>query len=66
MGADGVMLMPAMAYKADARETMSHFRRVARSSGLPIICYNNPIAYHVDITPAMFGELADEENLVAN
>ena len=65
LGADGVMLMPAMAYKADARETMSHFRRVARSSGLPIICYNNPVAYHVDITPAMFGELADEENLVA-
>ncbi|MBV9851561.1 MAG: dihydrodipicolinate synthase family protein [Armatimonadetes bacterium] len=65
LGADGLMLLPAMAYKADPRETMAHFRTVARASGLPIICYNNPLAYHVDITPEMFAELADEETLVA-
>jgi 4-hydroxy-tetrahydrodipicolinate synthase len=65
LGADGLMLLPAMVYKADPRETISHFRAVARSTGLPILCYNNPIAYHVDITPAMFAELADEANLVA-
>jgi 4-hydroxy-tetrahydrodipicolinate synthase len=65
LGADGLMLLPAMVYKADARETLSHFRTVARATALPIICYNNPIAYHVDITPAMFVELAREKNLVA-
>ena len=65
LGADGIMLLPAMVYKADPRETMTHFRTVARSSGLPIICYNNPVAYSVDITPEMFQELADEPNLVA-
>jgi 1-pyrroline-4-hydroxy-2-carboxylate deaminase len=65
LGADGLMLLPAMVYKADARETVHHFRTVARSTGLPILCYNNPIAYHVDITPSMFAELADVENLVA-
>ena len=65
MGADGLMLLPAMSYKADPRETMAHFRTVARASGLPIICYNNPIAYSVDITPEMFEQLADEPNLVA-
>jgi 1-pyrroline-4-hydroxy-2-carboxylate deaminase len=65
LGADGLMLLPAMVYKADARETVTHFRTVARSTGLPILCYNNPIAYGVDITPPMFAELADEENLVA-
>lgn len=65
MGADGLMLLPAMSYKADPRETMTHFRTVARATGLPIICYNNPIAYSVDITPEMFEELADEPNLVA-
>src|SRR5437899_3851885 len=65
LGADGLMLLPAMVYKADPRETVSHFRTVARSTGLPILCYNNPIAYGVDITPAMSAELADEENLVA-
>ncbi|MDQ2687795.1 MAG: dihydrodipicolinate synthase family protein, partial [Armatimonadota bacterium] len=65
MGAEGLMLLPAMSYKADPRETMAHFRTVARATGLPIICYNNPIAYSVDITPEMFEEMADEPNLVA-
>lgn len=65
IGADGVMLLPAMVYKSDPRETISHFRTVARATGLPIIVYNNPIAYGVDITPKMFAELADEKTLVA-
>lgn len=65
LGADGLMLLPAMSYKSDPRETMTHFRTVARACGLPIICYNNPVAYSVDITPPMFAELADVPNLVA-
>jgi 4-hydroxy-tetrahydrodipicolinate synthase len=65
LGADGLMLLPAMVYKSDPRETITHFRTVAQSSGLPIICYNNPVAYTVDITPEMFSELADEKTLVA-
>ncbi len=65
LGLDGLMVLPAMVYKADARETIAHFRAVARSSGLPILCYNNPIGYGVDITPAMFAELADEKTLIA-
>lgn len=65
LGADGLMLLPAMVYKADERETMAHFRTVARSSSLPIICYNNPLAYGVDISPEMFAALADEPTLVA-
>jgi 4-hydroxy-tetrahydrodipicolinate synthase len=64
IGADGLMVLPAMVYKGDGRETMAHFRAVARSSGLPIMCYNNPPAYGVDITPEMFRELADEPTLV--
>lgn len=65
LGADGVMLMPAMVYKGDARETVTHFRTVAKASGLPIMIYNNPIAYGNDITPEMFAELADETKFVA-
>lgn len=63
--ANGLMLLPAMVYKSDSRETMNHFRTVARSCGLPILCYNNPISYGVDITPSMFAELADVPTLVA-
>jgi 4-hydroxy-tetrahydrodipicolinate synthase len=65
LGADGLMLLPAMVYKADRSETLSHFRAVARSVSLPILCYNNPIAYHVDLTPETFETLAEEPNLVA-
>jgi 4-hydroxy-tetrahydrodipicolinate synthase len=65
IGVDGLMLLPAMVYKSDPRETMAHFRTVARATDLPIMCYNNPVAYSVDITPAMFAELADEPTLVA-
>jgi dihydrodipicolinate synthase/N-acetylneuraminate lyase len=65
LGAHGLMVLPAMVYKSDSRETIAHFRAVARSSGLSILCYNNPIAYGVDITPEMFAELADEQTLVA-
>ena len=42
LGADGLMVLPAMVYKADARETMAHYRGVARASELPVMCYNNP------------------------
>lgn len=63
--ADGLMVLPAMVYKADAREAMAHFRTVAGASDLPILVYNNPVAYHVDITPAMFADLADEPKFVA-
>lgn len=65
LGADGVMVLPAMVYKSDSRETMAHFRTVAAATKLPIIVYNNPVGYTVDITPTMFAQLADVENLVA-
>jgi 1-pyrroline-4-hydroxy-2-carboxylate deaminase len=65
LGADGVMLMPAMLYKGDPDETLTHFRTVARSTGLPIMIYNNPISYANDITPELFAKLADQKNFVA-
>jgi 1-pyrroline-4-hydroxy-2-carboxylate deaminase len=65
IGVDGLMVLPAMVYKSDPRETIAHFRAVARSTSLPIMVYNNPVSYSVDITPEMFVELADQANLVA-
>lgn len=64
MRADGLLLLPAMGYRADARETMTHYRDVARATALPIICYNNPLAYNIDITPEMFAQLADVKSFV--
>jgi 4-hydroxy-tetrahydrodipicolinate synthase len=65
-GADGFMLMPAMIYKTpDPAETLAHFRTVAKSTGLPIMIYNNPISYGNDITPETFAQLASVKNFVA-
>lgn len=65
LGADGIMLMPAMAFRPDREETLTHYRTVAENTDLPIIVYNNPIAYHADVTPEMFEVLAEVDNLVA-
>jgi 4-hydroxy-tetrahydrodipicolinate synthase len=65
LGVDGLMVLPAMVYKSDDRETMTHYRTVAQATGLPIMVYNNPVSYSVDISPEMFKELADVPNLVA-
>lgn len=65
LGADGLMVLPAMVYKADGREALTHFKTVARASGLPIMIYNNPPSYNVDITPEMFRELENEPTVVA-
>ena len=59
------MVLPGMVYKSDPRETLAHFRTVASATDLPIMCYNNPVSYGVDITPAMFADLADEPRFVA-
>ena len=65
IGIDGLMVLPAMIYKADGRESIAHFRTVAQGCGLPIMIYNNPPAYYVDVTPEMFGQLAGEPTIVA-
>jgi 4-hydroxy-tetrahydrodipicolinate synthase len=64
-GVDGLMVLPAMVYKADGREAMSHFRSVAASSDLPVMIYNNPVSYSVDLQPEQLLDLADEEKFVA-
>ncbi|MBS1729040.1 MAG: dihydrodipicolinate synthase family protein [Armatimonadetes bacterium] len=66
LGIDGIMLMPAMVYKADHDEALAHYRAVAKSTDLPILIYNNPLSYHVDLTPPMLEMLCNEsENFIA-
>lgn len=65
VGVDGLMVLPAMVYKSDRKETIAHFRAIASSTDLPIMIYNNPSVYGVDIVPEMFEEMADEPKFVA-
>jgi 1-pyrroline-4-hydroxy-2-carboxylate deaminase len=64
-GAQGIMLLPPMLYVSDRRETVTYMKTVARASDLPIMIYNNPVSYKVDISPEGFEELADEPRFEA-
>lgn len=64
-GAAGLMVLPAMVYQQDQREAVTHFRTLARNVDLPIMIYNNPVSYKLDLTPDSFAELAEEPNIVA-
>ena len=58
-GAHGLMLLPPMRYKSDHRETVTFFKTVATSTDLPIMIYNNPVDYKIEVTLQMFEELIE-------
>ncbi|PWJ90777.1 4-hydroxy-tetrahydrodipicolinate synthase [Mesorhizobium loti] len=64
-GAEGLMVFPSLGYKTDPRETAEWYKAIANASDLPIMIYNNPIAYGVDVTPAILKVLADCPTIVA-
>ncbi|MCU0356961.1 MAG: dihydrodipicolinate synthase family protein [Cyclobacteriaceae bacterium] len=64
-GANGLMLLPPMRYKSDHRETVAYFKAVAASSPLPIMIYNNPVDYKIEVTLDMFAELAEMPTIQA-
>jgi dihydrodipicolinate synthase/N-acetylneuraminate lyase len=64
-GVQGLMLLPPMRYKADDRETVVYFKAVADSTSLPIMIYNNPVDYKIEVTLDMFDQLKDKKNIQA-
>jgi len=64
-GAKGLMLLPPMRYKSDHRETVQYFKDIAASTSLPIMIYNNPVDYKIEVTIDMFFELASVPNIQA-
>lgn len=64
-GCDGLMVLPCMVYAQDQREAVAHFSAVAAASDLPIMVYNNPVGYKVDVSPESFNQLAACETIVA-
>ena len=64
-GADGLMALPPMRYKADSRETVHYFQSIAKHSDLPIMIYNNPVDYGIEVTIPMFEELLQCETIQA-
>ncbi len=64
-GADGLMLLPPLRYKADEHETVEYFKAVALATSLPIMIYNNPVDYKIEVTLLMFEELSSIPNIKA-
>ena len=58
-GAKGLMMLPPMRYKASDAEVVEYFKAVANSTSLPIMIYNNPVDYKIEVTLDMFAELLD-------
>ena len=64
-GASGLMILPPMKYKADNRETLEFFKKIATKTSLEIMIYNNPVDYGIEVTLSMFEELMSIKNIVA-
>lgn len=64
-GAKGLMMLPPMRYKSDHRETVQYFKDVADSTSLPIMIYNNPVDYKIEVTLDMFSDLVENKNIQA-
>jgi 4-hydroxy-tetrahydrodipicolinate synthase len=64
-GASGLMILPPMRYKASDDETVTYFKSIAQSTSLPIMIYNNPVDYKIEVTLEMFDQLLECENIHA-
>ena len=64
-GADGLMILPPMRYKATDEETVTYFSAIAAATKLPIMIYNNPIDYKIEVTLDMFTALEPYKNITA-
>jgi dihydrodipicolinate synthase/N-acetylneuraminate lyase len=57
-GADGVMTLPPLLYRADPRELLEFFTAVAGAADLPVMIYNNPTASGSDLEPPLLADIA--------
>ena len=64
-GASGLMLLPPMRYTASPKETVTYISEVAKNTSLPLLIYNNPVDYKIEITLEMFDELLKHDNIQA-
>ncbi|HKO77210.1 MAG TPA: dihydrodipicolinate synthase family protein [Flavobacterium sp.] len=64
-GAKGLMMLPPMRYMATDHETVTYFSEVAKSTSLPIMIYNNPVDYKIEVTLDMFEELLKFDTIQA-
>jgi len=57
-GAESVMTLPPLLYRADRRELIEFFTAIAGAADLPMMIYNNPTASGSDLEPTLLAEIA--------
>ncbi|MCF1428156.1 MAG: dihydrodipicolinate synthase family protein [Shewanella sp.] len=65
IGVNGLMVLPGMVYRSTEAEALVHYQTIARATALPIMIYNNPVSYGVDVSIEGMKVLANEPNIVA-
>ncbi len=61
-GCSGLMVLPPYVYLGDWRETKAHVTAILKSTKLPCMLYNNPIAYTIDFLAHQVQELVEENS----
>ncbi len=64
-GADGYMVLHAPPYISDRRETIDNYKAIAMAGDRPVMIYNNPPAYGVDVDLKAMEILAEDSAFVA-
>ncbi|TAI48528.1 dihydrodipicolinate synthase family protein [Flagellimonas allohymeniacidonis] len=65
IGVHGFMLLPPMMYKPTEQEVADYIKAVATSTESPIMLYNNPVDYKIEITLGIFEQLIPLKNIQA-
>ena len=65
LGADGIMVLPPYFEGPERRGVLYHYEQVARAVDLPVMVYNIPQSTTIDITPDLYAELLQIENVRA-
>jgi len=65
IGVHGLMVLPPMMYKPTDQEVADYFKDIATSTSLPIMLYNNPVDYKIEVTIEIFEQLMQLDNIQA-
>ena len=65
LGAQGLMVLPPMRYVPTREEVVQYFQDIAKSTRLPIMIYNNPVDYKVEVSLSQLDILLKEPNIQA-
>lgn len=63
LGADAVMILPPYFEGPERRGVYDHYEKVARAINVPIMVYNIPQSTTIDITPDLYKELLEIDNI---